>query len=291
MKGERLGAASDLGDFALLGIAATADSWEVKVEVPAGARWFDGHFPGHPILPAVAQLALVDRLLRRLAGPGRTTALDRFRLPLPVAPGDRLAVALARPDAAGRAAFTLRRGTAVVSGGTGEWTPLGPAPAAGAAPAGVAPATDPAAGATAEVAGLLPHRGPALLARRIVERDAGGLLCAGTIPPASPLAEGADGAFPAFAAVELAAQAAGLHEILRTAGAGGAAPSLGYLVRIRAAAFAAADLPAGSPLLARVDREAGAPPLALYRFDVAIAGARIAQSSLGTYAAGSGRGE
>ena len=84
--------------------APTSDAagWTAEVEVPAGARWFDGHFPSRPILPAVGQLALVDRLLRRLAGPGHTIGLDRFRLPLPVAPGDRLAVALARPDGGGR---------------------------------------------------------------------------------------------------------------------------------------------------------------------------------------------
>ena len=195
MMGEGSAAERDLGgirDFTLLGVEASAGGWEIEVEVPAGARWFDGHFPGHPILPAVAQLALVDRLLRRLAGPGRTTGLDRFRLPLPVAPGDRLAVALARPDGGGRVPFNLRRGGAVVSGGTLGWTSLGTAPAAGASPDAAVAEAAVAGGATddatEEVAGLLPHRGPALLARRIVERDAGGLVCAGTIPAASPLA-------------------------------------------------------------------------------------------------------
>ena len=56
-------------------------------------------------------------------------------------------------------------------------------------------------------------------------------------------------------------------------------------MRVRDAAFATAGFAAGAPLLARVDREAGAPPLALYRFEVTLAGTPIARGSLGTYAA------
>ena len=77
----------------------------------------------------------------------------------------------------------------------------------------------------------------------------------------------------------------------RQGGAEDAPPSIGYLVRIRDAVFAAADFAAGAPLLARVDREAGAPPLALYRFEVTLGGAPIARGGLGTYAAVSGRSE
>lgn len=281
-------AGRDLGGFTLLGEAETAAGWEVEIAVPADARWFDGHFPGHPILPAVAQLALVDRLLRRFAGPGRLSAVDRFRLPQAVAPGDRLRVALTRPGDGGRVAFTLRRGEDAVSGGAGAWTPGGePPPAAGAGATAAADAAN-----TAELepspapdpADHLPHRGPALLVRRIVERDAAGIRCDGDVPIASPLA--AAGRAPAFAALELAAQAAGLHEILHTAESAAVAPTapqIGYLVRVRDAAFAA-DLPTATPVQVRVDREGAAPPLTLYRFHATLAGTEVARGTFATYA-------
>jgi predicted hotdog family 3-hydroxylacyl-ACP dehydratase len=167
-----------------------------------------------------------------------------------------------------------------VSGGAGAW-----APAAGGRAATfrepVPTEIETGAGEPPEAAALLPHRGPALLARRVVDRDAAGLVCEGAIPVTSPLAEG--GRAPAFAALELAAQAAGLHEILLAGESGAAAPQIGYLVRVREAVFGG-DLPVATPVVVRVDRKGGAPPLTLYRLETTLAGAEIARGTLATYA-------
>ncbi|MDW8245716.1 MAG: hypothetical protein RMJ84_03980 [Sandaracinaceae bacterium] len=71
---------------------------EFEVEVNEFARFFEGHFPGDPVFPAVAQLVeLVDRQARkRLRGlthryPSRVV---RAKFEAPVRPNDRLRVQL-----------------------------------------------------------------------------------------------------------------------------------------------------------------------------------------------------
>jgi len=79
------------------------------VRVPADSPWFDGHFPGRPVLPGIAQLAMVqDLIARALPGSGRIAALRRVRFKQAVLPGATLTV-VARPSAgAGAAEVTFR---------------------------------------------------------------------------------------------------------------------------------------------------------------------------------------
>jgi 3-hydroxymyristoyl/3-hydroxydecanoyl-(acyl carrier protein) dehydratase len=63
------------------------------IEVGSASPFFDGHFPGRPVLPAVAQILLVERLCRRAGAPrGRVAGIEALRLLRPVAPGDVVAV-------------------------------------------------------------------------------------------------------------------------------------------------------------------------------------------------------
>jgi 3-hydroxymyristoyl/3-hydroxydecanoyl-(acyl carrier protein) dehydratase len=39
-----------------------------RLRVPSDSPWFDGHFPGDPVLPGVAQLGMVHDLLCRVFG-------------------------------------------------------------------------------------------------------------------------------------------------------------------------------------------------------------------------------
>ncbi len=81
---------------------------------PRNSDWFSGHFPGNPIVPGVALIALVEEaVIERERGEGRTlviTGVRRIRFRLPVRPDDEVTLEATRMS--GREgptyAFTLR---------------------------------------------------------------------------------------------------------------------------------------------------------------------------------------
>jgi 3-hydroxyacyl-[acyl-carrier-protein] dehydratase len=65
----------------------------VCVAVPADSVWFDGHFPDAPLLPGVAQVAMVVEILCNAIGkPVRVADVSRVRFKLAIKPGDRVDV-------------------------------------------------------------------------------------------------------------------------------------------------------------------------------------------------------
>jgi 3-hydroxymyristoyl/3-hydroxydecanoyl-(acyl carrier protein) dehydratase len=67
-----------------------------EVSVPAGSVWFQGHFPGDPLLPGVAQLHLVLETLRAaLEADIRLTGLKRVRFKRVIRPAEPIAIAVA----------------------------------------------------------------------------------------------------------------------------------------------------------------------------------------------------
>ncbi len=51
-----------------------------QVVVPPDSPWFSGHFPGNPVLPAVAQLAIVQDVIQKATGPDRIfKAVNRIK--------------------------------------------------------------------------------------------------------------------------------------------------------------------------------------------------------------------
>jgi len=267
-----------------------------EVVVAADAAWFAGHFPGEPVLPAVAQISLFDRLFRAAGGDGSLTALDSLRLTAQVRPGDRLAARLAARDDAGRrrAALEPLDGGRAVTSGVLAWSETGDEPAREATRDAVQAADLPgrgAAPATAfpDPAVVLPHQPPARLAERVLELWQGGIRCLGRVPADS--AAVVDGEAGVWMALELAAQAAGLLQAatsLQAADLPAAAespgePRVGYVVRLRDARFRRPTLPAGAPLTARVELEGSGGPLSLYRARIELDGAVVARGSLATF--------
>ncbi len=85
-----------------------ASAWPVlraEAFVAPALAWFDGHFPGRPILPGVALLALVRRAVAaapELCPPGWwLTGLRQVRFRRMVEPGDTVRVQVEALDPAG----------------------------------------------------------------------------------------------------------------------------------------------------------------------------------------------
>lgn len=235
-----------------------------------------GHFPGRPILPAVALVALVvAELAREIGRPPALRAIPFFRLRQLVAPGDRLI--LSSRSKGERVRVEVRRDGPLVANGE---LVLGPPEA----PAGALAHPSGGAEQGVSIEALLPQRPPMRFVTSIVDETRDGLVCTARIPTACALV--VEGAAPAFAAVEAAAQTAALWEAVRRArDSAGAGPRIGYLVALRDLVFFAAHVPADAPLVTSVRLEAAALPLTHYAIEVGREGVPVLRGTIATYLA------
>jgi predicted hotdog family 3-hydroxylacyl-ACP dehydratase len=231
--------------------------------ITPGSAYFEGHFPGRPILPGVALLALVLEALARDAGrPAALRAIPFARLRRPIVPGDVLALAVREGDGGG-VRVDLRRDAALVA----NCELILGHPDGGAAAS--AARASPPVGAVPPVEAILPQQQPMRFVTAIAGEVPDGLTCAARIPSACALVSG--GSAPALAALEAAAQAAAVWEaVQRWRQASAAAPRMGYLVALREVTFFAERIPAEEPFLASARLEASAPPLMHYAVEVAL---------------------
>jgi 3-hydroxymyristoyl/3-hydroxydecanoyl-(acyl carrier protein) dehydratase len=240
----------------------------LHLEIPEESPFFAGHFPGHPILPGIAHLALAAR-----AFPERSILEIRtLKLRRTVGAGEALDVFAEGPGEDGTARFEIRRGEETVSNGIVRLGPANRDPDPGIEIAAAGDFPDPAV--------LVPHAPPALFLRHVIEAGPEGIVCAVEIPSAHPLAS--EGRVPAFAGLEAAAQAAAILEALGRSGEEGG-PRIGYLVGIRDARFQSAFLPADRPLRAEARLHGSVPPLSMYRVSVQGAGGEIVTGMISTY--------
>lgn len=237
----------------------------------------EGHFPGRPILPAVALLALVvEQLSRESQRPLPLRTIPFLRLRQLVAPGDRLTLA-ARSLNGERVNIEVRRDGAVVANGAlGVGRPE--------APAGTLAHRTAGAGQRAPIETLLPQQPPMRFVTSIIGEMPEGLVCEARIPAACALVIG--GSAPAFAAVEAAAQTAALWEaVRRSRDSRGAGPRVGYLVALRDLAFFAERIPAEASLVASVRLDGAALPLTHYAIEVGCDGVPVLRGKIATYLA------
>ena len=225
-----------------------------RIEIPAESSWFQGHFPGRPILPGIAQLAFVQRALGvPLSG------VSGLKLRRPVLPGEVLDLLLEPAGGEGWTRFELRReGEAISSGSvlSGESE-------------AESPPQDTSLGETAALP-LLPHAPPARLVTGVIVASAGEIVCAAEVSPSHPLVEG--DRFPSFLGIEAAAQAAAVLEALARHGED-RGPRTGYLVGVREASFAVPFLPVSQSFRVTARLQGSAPPLSIY--EIAAAGVVI----------------
>ena len=92
-------------------------AWHVRVAPDSPC--FEGHFEGHPILPAVAELALVEELVRESSVSERAIrAIPSLRFRSTVLPGDEIDVHLGARRADGTRALRLERAGQTVAQGS-----------------------------------------------------------------------------------------------------------------------------------------------------------------------------
>ena len=94
-----------------VGCACTAVAW-------ADARFFDGHFPGDPVLPGVAQLCALVEPVAQQAWPalGGLRGASQVKFHRVCRPGEALTLRCEREGLTVR--FTLHAGDALSSAGT-----------------------------------------------------------------------------------------------------------------------------------------------------------------------------
>ena len=94
-------------------LSGKAEHVAAAARFPGDSDWFSGHFPGNPIVPGVALIALVaEAVIERERGEGRSLAITgvrRVRFRLPVRPDDEVTLEATRmPNPQGPAyAFTV----------------------------------------------------------------------------------------------------------------------------------------------------------------------------------------
>jgi len=70
-----------------------------RVEFPGESPWFDGHFPQEPILPGIAQIAVIIDLLRKSLGENLPVReVSRIRFKRKINPLDPLVVTVTLAD-------------------------------------------------------------------------------------------------------------------------------------------------------------------------------------------------
>jgi 3-hydroxyacyl-[acyl-carrier-protein] dehydratase len=105
--------------FEIVESSAGENGRTVRVRIPTDCPYFEGHFPGQPILPAIGQLELITTVLEKLGEPLRTiAAVDALRMSRPVGPGETLQLLLSTVEPDGRLRFTLTGEAGLVTRGS-----------------------------------------------------------------------------------------------------------------------------------------------------------------------------
>lgn len=90
-------------------LSGAADHLTASASVPADSVWYAGHFPGAPLLPGIAILALVEEAISeaelREGKQVMITGVGRVRFRLPVRPDDRMVMEISREKKNGGFAY------------------------------------------------------------------------------------------------------------------------------------------------------------------------------------------
>jgi hypothetical protein len=96
-----------------------AEPLRYQLHVPANYAYFEGHFPGYPILPGAAQLSemVLPCVRRARPGLGRLLRMARLKFQERIKPDELIDVSLTFAQDPTQVDFTLRRGATVCAAG------------------------------------------------------------------------------------------------------------------------------------------------------------------------------
>lgn len=99
-------------------VASAPDEVHLRVHIPEGLRYLEGHFPGDPIVPGIAQLLPLVHDPIRAAWPelGAPRAIRRLKFLGALRPGHSLDVRLVKKDQ--KVKFEILRGEQTCTRGT-----------------------------------------------------------------------------------------------------------------------------------------------------------------------------
>lgn len=216
--------------------------------------FFDGHFPGRPVVPGVAFLGLVEQAVRRVDPRGGepgfgVTGLRRARFRKIVERGGEVIVEL-QPAQNGAWRFEVTmHGDSTCTGVVTCGPPAGLGAAGSFQGIDIVDEVDESATRTPEVLRKVPHAGRMLLIERLLRAEQGHCLTRAVVERSWPLV--VDDRCSAVVLVEVLAQTASAliaWELLDDASSDGA----GFLVGIPRAAFTGGPLPMGARLDAEI---------------------------------------
>ena len=114
---------SPFAGLTLLESRREPERYRARLQVAPESPFLVGHFPGHPVLPGIAHLALALDGARALTGREVTlSSLRGVRFRRAVRPGDTIDLAVSSSDAAGSFRFEVQLAGAVASSGAIEVT-------------------------------------------------------------------------------------------------------------------------------------------------------------------------
>lgn len=249
----------------------------VTLTFPADSPWFHGHFPGTPVLPAVAQLALAHQEVQSaLASPQTIRLIRGFRFRSLILPDEPLELELSRTDERSVDVRMQRDGNELTRGMMHV----------AALDSHAEPAEVGFGALPAEHDGLnLPQVGPARLVRRLESHDETVTRCVVGAPIDSPFVTDALGGptVPALLAIEMVAQCAACGERCAPRDEEGDFAGSGYLVRVAEAHFEVDRLRAGEEFRAQVELVEVAGHLRVWSAALRSPRAKIATARFSTY--------
>jgi len=258
----------------------TESGWTVQTSLTAESPYLRGHFPGRPILPAVAQLAALTQATRSAWDREvHLSAIKDLRFRQPLFPGAELELRLGAFAGADDTRFGIFLEGKPVSQGAVSWTEEALTELPGHAVfEAKAPSGPPI---------LLPQEAEARYIHECLRSDEDSLECLAFVPGNNPFrTESAHGCvIPAFLALEMGAQAAATHEgVMRSAEGGEASAVGGYVVRCRQASFELPQLPADAAFRVMARCMEAAPPLRTYRVEIALEEQVVVRGLVSTFA-------